>query len=505
MLNKFTKNKTHGWGGSPASVIWIGITQALTIAGSWAIVSGGNLLRMFTLGSVTLALLIPLMVGLEAGLIGMIIFEPFRGFLRRAQYLIVPYSSNEPIHLITPIVTIIAFLLVLAKEKLQMFWATPLAKSVSIFAAICGLQIFNPLQGNVFVGLTGGLFLLIPVFWFYFGQAANENLFPRVLKIVVILGIVSSLYGIYQMTFGYPSFELYWLENTDKYTSVSVYNVTRAIATFSNAEEWGRYVMIAALAAFGLAAMRSEGNKRTIWLISGIILCGMLTLTGQRSSIFGLFSGLAILILTGSKTFTKALGRIVLLSLPFIFLFTFTNTLGSDDIYELDESRKMTTMFSHTAKGTVDPTGEGSLYARFESWSYFATEVIPRTPFGLGLGARTLAASRGGAEQARSGAIDNYFIILTVSAGIPALLVLLWLLFQAFGYCIKLWQISEPDEDNFALARIAMAILFSTYILNNFFGTSFLIYSTAPLGWLLLGWISRMTFHIAEKGSNELE
>jgi hypothetical protein len=32
--------------------------------------------------------------------------------------------------------------------------------------------------------------------------------------------------------------------------------------------------------------------------------------------------------------------------------------------------------------------------------------------------------------------------------------------------------------------------LIAAFILNNFFGTSFIIYSIAPIGWLLIGWIS---------------
>ncbi len=47
----------------------------------------------------------------------------------------------------------------------------------------------------------------------------------------------------------------------------------------------------------------------------------------------------------------------------------------------------------------------------------------------------------------------------------------------------------EPDSAEFSHFRIALALV-SSFILNNFFGTSFVIYSVAPLGWLLLGWIS---------------
>ena len=487
MFGNSAKNRRRTSGNT--SIVWIGITQFFAIIGSWAVVSGGNFLRMFTLGSVTLALIIPLMISLEAGLIAMVIFEPFRGVLRRAQYLIVGYSQTEPIHLITPVVTAIGILLVLAKEKFSIFLATPLAGIVSALAFLCLLQVFNPLQGSLYVGLTGALFYLVPMAWFYFGQTANPNLFPRVLKIIVILGLITSLYGLYQMTFGYPSFELYWLENTDKYSSINVYNVKRALATFSNAEEWGRYVLLASLAGFGFASMKSEGSKRIFWLGCALSLCGMLALTGQRSSIFGLFLGLAVFFVTGAKTFANAFGRVVLLTIPFILLFTLTNTLSEDDIYDLDESKGVSKMLSHTAKGTVNPTGEGSLNKRFETWTELVTETLPRNPFGSGLGARTISASRDSDEDRV--AIDNHFLSLAISAGVPAMILLIWILLRAFGYCIKLWNESDSNSDEFVYIRIAMALL-SSYILNNFFGTSFVIYSIAPLGWFLVGWISQM-------------
>ncbi len=486
MLNNNNKNNHRTRGN--ISIIWIGLTQFFAVIGSWAIVSGGNFLRMFSLGSITLALIIPLMISLEAGLIGMIIFEPFRGVLRRVQYLIVGYSENEPIHLITPIVTCFAILLVLSKEKLRMFNATPLSGVFTVLVFICILQIFNPLQGGLHIGLVGALFYLIPMAWFYFGQTAKPELFPKILKLVVLLGIITSLYGVYQMTVGYPAFELYWLNNTDAYESINVYNVKRALATYSNAEEWGRYVLLGSLAAFGFASMKSEGNKRLFWFIGGVTLCGMLALTGQRSSIFGLFLGLAILFVTGAKTAANGFARIVLLSLPFMLFYTFSHTLSQDEIYDLDESRGVSIMVSHTAKGTIDPTSEGSLDARFKTWNQVVTETLPGNPLGSGLGAKTIAAGRDRPET--RGAVDNYFLTLALSAGVPALILLLWILLKSFGYCIKLWGESESDSDDFVLARIAMALL-SSFILNNFFGTSFVIYSVAPLGWYLLGWINQ--------------
>ena len=154
------------------------------------------------------------------------------------------------------------------------------------------LQIFNPLQGGLSVGLSGALFVLVPVVWFYFGQAVKPAFMETTLRLMVVLGILTSLYGLYQLTFGFPSFEQYWIDNTEFYNSISVGNVKRALATYSSAEEWGRYIEIGALIAFGFGAARVEQSApRRRGLLCGAALTLMLMLTGQRTAIFGLIFG----------------------------------------------------------------------------------------------------------------------------------------------------------------------------------------------------------------------
>ena len=74
----------------------------------------------------------------------------------------------------------------------------------------------------------------------------------------MVLGILTSLYGLYQLAFGFPSFEQYWIDNTEFYNSISVGNVKRALATYSSAEEWGRYIEIGALIAFRFWRYRAQ-------------------------------------------------------------------------------------------------------------------------------------------------------------------------------------------------------------------------------------------------------
>lgn len=467
---------------------WLIPTQSLAVFAAWAVVAGEQVLRIFMLGAMALAMLVPLLISFEAGLTAMLVFEPLRGLIRRAQYIFVPYSETEPIHLITPFVTFCAFALVLMKHRIEIIRQTPLALWVTILCLICGLQIFNPLQGGLFIGFTGALYYLVPMAWFYFGQTTENDFAWRVLRLIVVLGVLCSLYGLYQTVFGYPWFEQYWIESTDLYKSINVYNVRRALATFSSAEEWGRYIQLGGIIAFGLGLGSDNKNKRILWFACAAGLCVMLVLTGQRSSIFGLLLGLMILILTGAKSFSGLFARLVLILAPIVLTVFIINPLGEDEAYDLDESDRIGTMVAHTAKGTVNPTGEGSLYARFETWGYVVTKILPYTPFGSGLGSTTLAASRANIKDPDV-AIDNHFLSFAISAGIPAMLLLLAILIRAFVFCARVWRNFELEAGNAVFWRIMMALM-SSFLLNNFFGTSFTIYSIAPIGWLLIGCIS---------------
>lgn len=471
-----------------STLFWIVPAQAAGVLTAWSIAAGEQLLRVWLLGGIFTAMLIPLLVSLEAGLTAMLIFEPFRGILRRAQYIFLPYTDSEPIHLLTPILTMIAFLLVLFRHKLATFVLTPLAGATSVLALICTAQIFNPLQGGLYVGLTGALFFLVPMAWFYFGQTADENFVPKALRLIVVLSVIASLYGVYQIVFGYPFFEQYWIENTDLYSSIAVYNVQRALATFSSAEEWGRYIQIGGIVAVGLAMSRSEEKRRVVWTVCAAALFVMLSFTGQRSAIFGLLLGVVILILTGAKTAQSAFARVFLLLVPFVLVLALAKPIDDEVGYDLDENNKVGALLTHTTKGTINPTGEDSLFIRLDTWKRLVTEEIPSDPFGIGLGARTLAASRDhSAEDKR--AVDNHFLTLALSAGVPAALLLAWILFRAAFFCFRGWRDSEADSSEADLWRIMLALT-ATFILNNFFGTSFTIYSIAPIGWLLVGWIS---------------
>jgi hypothetical protein len=166
----------------------------VTTLSTWAVVAGGQALRGLVLSGLAWLLALPLLVSLEAGLIAMMLFEPMRGFLRRAQYLFLTYSDSDPFHIITPIVTLLAFAMLLQRCRLEIFRQTPLAGLVSILGLIYFLEIFNPLQGGLTVGFSGALFgntftlySVAPVGWLLIGWISAEYL----RKVVVVTTVQS--------------------------------------------------------------------------------------------------------------------------------------------------------------------------------------------------------------------------------------------------------------------------------------------------------------------------
>jgi hypothetical protein len=496
---------------SPAK-LWPVITLPLSALAVWAVNAGGEALRWLGLGTIAWSLALPMLISLEAGMFAIMLFEPMRGFIRRAQYLFLPYSQTDPIHIVTPLIVGIGFAMLLQRRKLRIFRETPLAGLVSILGAIYFLEIFNPLQGSLSVGLSGALFVLVPVAWFYFGQAMKPAFMETVLRLMVVMGVLTSLYGLYQLFYGFPSFEQYWIDNTEFYNSIAVGNVKRALATYSSAEEWGRYIEIGAIIAFGFGACARDFMRRAAWLISGTALTVMLLLTGQRTSIFGLIFGVFMLLVSGAKTWRGAVARVLLAVAPVVIIGALVKAPTNDDMLSHDSDDKVGAVLSHTTRGTLAPAHEESVQERIKNWTFLATDVVPYRPLGIGIGGTSLGAWRFNSSLDLP-PIDSYFISTVLTCGLPVALLFTWILLRATrmswrsfrrAEALSLEARSREDASDCGSSytelcesawrevrvwRIA-ATLMPVLILNSFFGNTFTLYSVAPVAWLLVGWIS---------------
>jgi preprotein translocase subunit SecG len=466
-----------------------------------AVAAGGQVLRTWLLTAAVWLMTIPLFLGLEAGLIAMMLFEPVRGIARRAQYLFVDYAAQDPIHLLTPIVTLVAFILLLRSRRLEILIATPLAGAVSVLAFIYVLEIFNPLQGGILIGLSGGLFMLVPLVWFYFGQAVDETFMRKALGVVIVLALLTSAYGVYQLLWGYPAFEQYWIDNTDFYASINVAHIRRALATFSSAEEWARYAEVAAIAAFGFIAGSKGILRRGAWLVCSVALVGAVLLTGERTAIFGLMAGISALILVGARTIPSVLARVAMLLVPVVLILAFVSPPSEDDMWSKSDKETVSTLLSHAQRGTLKPAEEESFQIRLENWTHLLTSVIPYRPLGAGLGSGSLAELRFSSESDLP-PIDSFILVVAIACGIPGALLFSWIIGRAGWFSIQ--NARAPGEPGDVCIRRIVAALMPALILNSVFGLTFTLYSVAPIGWLLIGWISRETKRIREANEREV-
>lgn len=469
------------------TMLWPLATLPFSGAAVLAVNTGGEALRWLMLGGLTSAMALPLLISLEAGLMAMMLFEPLRGLIRRAQYLFLPYTQSDPIHVVTPVVTILAFLMVLHRHRLTVFYEAPLSRLVSTLGAIYFLQIFNPLQGGLSIGLSGAMFVLVPVVWFYFGQTVKPEFMTKTLRVVVVLGLITSLYGLYHLAYGFPSFEQYWLDNTDAYESIALGQIKRALATYSSAEEWGRYIEIGAIVAFGFGAGAIGYLRRGGWYLCGGVLTVMLLFTGQRTAIFGLILGALTLFAIGAKTWRGIAGRVMLVLAPLLIVGALVKAPTGDDVWSLNEDERFHAALSHSARGALQPTKEDSLQERFDIWTRLATDIVPNNPFGMGLGATSLAAFRSEGSKALP-PVDSYFISSVITCGLPAALLFIWILSRATLMSWRSFRSATRGTADAQMWRVVAAVM-PALLLNSFFGNTFSLYSVAPIGWLLIGWI----------------
>ncbi len=482
-------------------LLWLLPLQAAGAFTVLAIISRGQTLRAWLLGALTWVIALPLLVSMEAGLVAMMLFEPVRGLLRRAQYLLIDYNSQDPIHLLTPIITLLAFALLLKSQRFGIFRASPLAGWVSVLGLMYLVQIFNPLQGGLAVGLAGAMFTLVPLLWFYFGQSLKDEFITTVLRLIVVVGVVTSIYGVYQLLFGYPAFEQYWIDHTEFYDSIAVGRVERALATFSSAEEWGRYTELGAIVAFGFAAGAKRLQMRAVWISVGIALSGFVLLSGQRAAVFGLIIGFVALVLLGARSLPNAMARVALLLAPVLLLAIFLKAPAQEEMWGNDETQTVSTVLSHTQRGVLKPAEEESLQVRLTNWTHMLTQVIPYRPLGAGIGASWLSQARFN-QDVDFPPVDSSILSHAITCGIPGILLFVWILSRATWFSFRSARRARADDRN-AITKRIIAAMMCALVLNAMFGLTFTLYSVAPLAWLLIGWISTEQLRHRREGERE--
>jgi hypothetical protein len=436
-------------------------------------------LVLLLLGVLGLACLSPL-----RGVYILMTFLPFMYFLRRQVLIFQEFESRDPI-LIFPAVTTAGMLfgamIFRRKTLFHYLQRSPLLKCVALLGLWLAVEMVNPLQGSVLVGVAGAIYFLVPMAWCYFGLLLTREQVIKILKIVIAIGFITALYGLYQRVFGLSAVELYELRSKDFLKTFGGSNY-RIMSTFSSLGDFSLYLMVASF--LSLAYFWRSRRNFFLVLIAMLEIYTMLFMAVRTAFLLLIFSLVSFAILHGTRR-KEAVTRGVLAVLMFVGIYAVLATYKPERIY--DQQFSSNPYVVHTLSGITHPTQERSFQMRLANWKYIVTSTLFEYPlWGRGLGSTTTAAKR--FEGGRPFEADSYFFELFYGSGLlaPLLfgLVVLLTFKSLMGLCM-----SRPDIPEYRI----VAGLIAGAILGSLFGGAVRDVIVGPLIWLLIGWAAKET------------
>ncbi len=412
---------------------------------------------------------------IDRGVVALLVFLPFMGFLRRYIYVFNPWVEFDPILIVSDVLVLfmVSYLLIFKKEAIfASLRRDPLVRYVTFLLLVFFLQIFNPLQGGLLAGLAGAKFYAVPLLWFYLGLFLREETVKRTLRVWIVVGVIVAVYGLYQTFSGFAYFERYWIQ-WGGYASLRIGPYTRPFSTLVSAQEYAFFLMVAGTISFALFLRR----KSILALSAFGLFVFALLMAAVRSALFGLGFSMFVLILLqfrGPKRFAFA-GATLLVSVLAVH-FIKTPTLPSS---AYQNSGEIQVFLSRTYSGLADPfAAESTLWPRLGSWGHRLSDVFTRNPLGYGIGATTFGRKFGGVSMGTDSDLVSFF----VSCGLVGGVLFLVILYQFFRRSVAV-QVTRRDS---FLVGTAIALVAGFVLVS-----SFSLYATGPFVWLLIGWSAK--------------
>jgi hypothetical protein len=392
------------------------------------------------------------------------IYLPFMGDIRR--YLVVQNGvvAQDPMLIIGPVAAIVLALQGIYKQRTML--QTPVSKLIFALMTIMLLEVLNPLQGGITVGLVGILYFIIPLVWFWVGQAWGsleflERLFTR---IVIPVAVLASLLGMTQTFFGYLPYEAAWFRTA---WSAAVKPDIRPFAFFCSWPEYASYV------GFGLALVVTPlffGRFRFTIVLAPLFVAALI-IESVREQILNSVLVFPALWAVQAKTRNAVGTRLVLASI----LALGALVAGMTMLKDVDVSDEANPWLQHSSTGFTDvqqSTAGGHL-------QMVATGIWQgiTNPIGYGLGVTGPAAT-----NSDVGTSEMDFSDIFVTCGIVGGVLYLYIMFKMLQQAVQLWQ-----EQRNPIALYALALLASRLGHWDTGGD----YAVTPILWFAVGAMDR--------------
>ena len=423
-------------------------------------------------------------VNIRVAILCVMAFAIVLGDFRR---LLVPqygWSGADPLLLVSGIVAIVLFAYALAAQRVK--FDTPLSKAVLLLMAIMALQIFNPRQGGLMVGIAGAMFMMVPLFWYWVGKAyGNEEMLKAVLfKIVILLGVVAAVYGTYNVFYGYVPHQQAWLE-INYYAGLGDPANPAPVSLFASNTEYGAFLVLANTAAWALFL---RGRRPAILFIP--IFLGAILLTGSRGPVAFALAGMVGMWAVLGRSFNTWVIRGCIAAVIALMGLTWTLTQSASLGFDEDVQGRLDRQaqeFVVRGEGGEHLSSAAHLNMMLRGYTFPLSE-----PLGFGLGSTTQAGRFGdGRHHTTETNLGDSFVALGLPGGVVYHIMVFFVMLTGFRYWLR-------TRSLVALAVLGvLAVTFGNWVSGG-------LYAVSTVTLFCIGALDRVNRELEKKEDKQL-
>ena len=468
-------SSSNGWRISEQLQMWV-IATMIIVGGFYAVVHGytSAVVAIVALGT----LYAVYQQNRSLGICVAVAFLILIGDERRVLGWLTDFPSNDPLLLVGPAFILLAALPALIHIRLR----DTMSKLVLALGVIMVLEIFNPGQGGLAVGLSGALFFIPQLLWFWLGRNyGNEAMIRRLIfRVVIPLATLAALLGYYQVYVGETPWEHAWVLHSG-YTALYLGGKTiRAIGFSTSGQEYTDLLLIGSY--FCVAQVL---RRRWIYGLPLAILIPAIVLASSRGCIirFALAVTLAWT-LRGKQKATRPLRFAVAVIAVVGSIAFLVSKGGSGGGGESANKTNASAAIAHDTNGLAHPLDQ-----RYSTVGLHSQEIVLGTieaikhPIGYGIGETTGASRFSNTGQTLMTEFDlsDSFVDLGVPGGLIYLAIFGLGLLLAYRYS----EFGAPD------LRIAIVIFFAADAGSWMYTGE---YGNVPILWFLLGTVTALVY-----------
>jgi hypothetical protein len=355
---------------------------------------------------------------------------------------------------------------------------TPLARWTAGLVVVMAVQIFNPTQGGIAVGVAGIIFMMAPLFWYWVGRAyATPELMSHLLfRVVLPFGLAATAFGFYQRFVGYLPYQMEWYQVAGYLGLGNPETGLAPISFFASGTEHGAFLVTAGVVIWAVAL---KSSRAAILLLLPVIVA--IVLTGSRGPVVKILVIMAVMwavIGTDRRSWVPRFAlAVVLLGAGLVWSLNKTATMSLDPAVQRSLERQ-----SEVFGGEGPEAGQSTvtMHSRLLKESY---GTAFRRPLGFGLGATSAAAAKFGGPSTISLSTETDVGDVMVATGLVGGLIYHVMIVLVAMAAIRYWR---GTRTMLALALLGLpAAHFLLWLGGG-------LYAVSAIVWICIGGVDRL-------------